>query len=565
MVRWNGIIVGTGLCLLIAVGVARIVSTYRVFNQTTDEPTTLAAGIEWLQLGTYEIDASHPPLGRIAGALGPYFSGLRLGKPGDAWSTGTTILFSNHRYVHNLSIERLGVLPFFVFGTVLVWYWARARYGDGPAVIATLLFSTSPIVLGHGGLATTDIVITATFTWALLAFINLLERPTYFRAVLFGVASGFAILSKFSALLFLPGSGLAVLAWRWFLERGTKDEFARDGRFRWSKAFPLATLALFLVIWGGYRFTVGALVDQPGPHETVDRALGATGPLHNVAYAVVESHWVPAPAFVNGIRYQQQHNEEGHKSFLLGQVRLTGWWYFFPVALAVKNTVAALVLMVVGAFFLVKSSVTDRDWVVGAPVAAALGLLLTAMPSHINTGVRLLLPLFPLISIIGGVGAWRLWRISQTKYLGAIVVVLLLSWQLISSFRAHPDYFSYFNEFAGDHPENILIDSDLDWGQDLFRLSNVLREKRVQRVSLALAGSTDLEQVGLPPHQLLLPGQPTSGWIAISLYRLKLGGKFLPSDSFYWLEAYTPVCLVGRSIRLYFIPASSNDQTVGAH
>jgi hypothetical protein len=141
------------------------------------------------------------------------------------------------------------------------------------------------------------------------------------------------------------------------------------------------------------------------------------------------------------------------------------------------------------------------------------------------------------------------------------VVLILFGWHLVSSARAHPDYLAYFNEFGGQHPERILVDSDLDWGQDLLRLSALLQQKHIENLSIAYAGSPDLDlhQFGIPAFRELNPHQPTTGWIAISLLRLKAGGFGLPSDSFSWLEAYKPVCPVGRSILLYDVrePAPS--------
>jgi hypothetical protein len=96
----------------------------------------------------------------------------------------------------------------------------------------------------------------------------------------------------------------------------------------------------------------------------------------------------------------------------------------------------------------------------------------------------------------------------------------------------------------------------------LFRLSAVLRQKGLQRVSIAYAGSADLSWFSLPPFQKLTPHQQTTGWIAIGLLPLKIGGtSHIPPDSFYWLEAYRPVCLVGRSIRLYYVPESGGGKT----
>jgi hypothetical protein len=140
-----------------------------------------------------------------------------------------------------------------------------------------------------------------------------------------------------------------------------------------------------------------------------------------------------------------------------------------------------------------------------------------------------------------------------------VLVLLLLSWHLAASIRIHPDYLAYFNEFAGQHPERILVDSDLDWGQDLLRLSATLQQKHVDELSIAYAGSAglDLTQFSLPRFKQLAPHQPTTGWVAISLLRLKAGGLGFPSDSFTWLNAYHPVCDVGRSIRLYYVADQS--------
>jgi hypothetical protein len=103
----------------------------------------------------------------------------------------------------------------------------------------------------------------------------------------------------------------------------------------------------------------------------------------------------------------------------------------------------------------------------------------------------------------------------------------------------------------------VRADSDLDWGQDLLRLSAVLQQEHIENLSIAYAGSPDLDlhQFAIPAFRELSPHQPTTGWIAISLLRLKAGGFGLSSDSFSWLEAYKPVCLVGRSIVLYDVSA----------
>jgi 4-amino-4-deoxy-L-arabinose transferase-like glycosyltransferase len=555
--HWRGWFVRIAVLLLAGIGAVQIVSTYSVFSQTTDEPAHLATGMEWLDRGTYTFEPLHPPLARVAIALGPYLSGLRLTGETHLWEQGNAILFAHNRYLHNLSLARLGVLPFFLFATFLVWFWGRARYGDGPALLATLLFTTSPAVLAHAGLATTDMALTATFTAALMVFINWLERPSYLRSILLGLAVGLAILSKFSALVFLPACAIALLAWRWLLERGKKESPMAADSFPLSRSLAVAMLAMLLLIWAGYRFSISSVTDAAArPHPTIDRLFGTSGSLHNLAYSAAESPLIPAPAFFRGLAALRGKEAIGHKGYLLGQIRVNGWWYFFLVALAVKTTLPFLVLIVAGIIYLGKSAWLERNWITGAPMVAALALLLVSMPSHINIGLRHILPIYPLLALIGGVGACRLWNNAKPKHIGLAVVLILLAWQVTSSIRAHPDYLAYFNELAGQHPERILIDSDLDWGQDLLRLSPALQQRHVEEVSIAYAGSLDLDlaRFGLPPFRVLAPHEPTGGWIAISLLRLKTGGFGLPEDSFWWLESYKPVGLVGRSIRLYYVP-----------
>ena len=128
---WHNLLMGLALFLLAGIGCARIVSTYHVFNQTTDEPAHLATGMEWLERGTYTLEPLHPPLARVAVAIGPYLSGLRLTGHDNLWMEGNQLLLAQGRYLHNLSLARLGVLPFFLLATFLVWYWTRWRYGDG--------------------------------------------------------------------------------------------------------------------------------------------------------------------------------------------------------------------------------------------------------------------------------------------------------------------------------------------------------------------------------------------------------------------------------------------------
>jgi hypothetical protein len=135
--------------------------------------------------------------------------------------------------------------------------------------------------------------------------------------------------------------------------------------------------------------------------------------------------------------------------------------------------------------------------------------------------VRHVLIAYPLLAIGAGQAlhqAWRHWRAPLAR----VALAALLAWQLATLVFAYPDYLAYFNAFAGDHPERILVDSDLDWGgQDLRRLEQVLARRGVRQLWLGYKGTADLAREPLPPFTPLRPGQPVSGWVAITMLTLQ--------------------------------------------
>ena len=200
------------LCLL--AGIARIVSTYPVFNQTWDEPAHVAAGMEWLDRGPYTYEPLHPPLARVMVALGPWLAGIRSAGHPDVWLEGNSILYAGHRYERNLALARLGVLPFFLLAGLVTYLWTARIAGPWSGVAAAALFTTLPPVLAHSGIATTDMAATATVAFAAYALTLWLERATWGLSLLLGAALALAVLSKLSALLFLPAAALAILLCR---------------------------------------------------------------------------------------------------------------------------------------------------------------------------------------------------------------------------------------------------------------------------------------------------------------------------------------------------------------
>ncbi|MGH7534950.1 MAG: hypothetical protein ACREMG_05135 [Gemmatimonadales bacterium] len=528
------------LCLLLLLGFAfaRIAGTWRVYTETLDEPAHLAAGMEWLDRGTYRYQRLHPPLARVAVALGPFLAGYRSRGETGIGREGNAILHSRGDGAGALSLARAGILPFFALATTVVFLWGYALGGPAAAALAALSFTTLPPVLAHAGLATTDMAATATIAAALFAYLAWLQHPTLVRSLLVGAAVGAALLAKLSALVYLPAAMLPIgLVW---LVRGHRGPGSR------TAGGLIAALAALLVVWAGYRFEIGPLV-TPGPRPRA-------GPVQQALLEVASHPIYPAPTWVRGVRDLRKINNEGRKNVVLGQPTKGGRWYFFPLALGVKTPLPFLLLTLAGLGALALEARQRARATV--PLAGAAGILGAAMATNLTIGLRHVLPLYPLLALCAATGALALWRMTRWRPLGPGVAVVLLLWQGIDSWRAHPDYLPWFNEVAALAPQPVLLDSDLDWGQDLGRLADTLRARGVDRVALAYHGKADLTRHGLPPFTEREAGSPATGWVAASLYRLHLGFMGSPGfNDFAWLREQTPVARVGRSILLYYVPA----------
>jgi hypothetical protein len=520
---------------LILIASVRIVSTYSVFSHTSDEPAHVACGIEWLANGVYTWEPQHPPLARVAVALGPYLIGARPQNTPrvDIYSMtteGVAILFHGDRYDETVTLARLGVLPFFWVACLVVYWWGLRYYGPAVGVTALFLFSFLPPVLAHAGLATTDMALTAFLGAAFLSCLIWIAQPAWRSGALFGGCMGLAILSKFSTLPYFPAAIALALVGFYLIERPKLSDIAAAARQR-IPSFGIAVLTACLLIWAMYRFSFGPT------------SFGIS---------------LPAPELYAGIKQVMEHNAEGHPSYLLGQNMRNGVWYYFPLVLAIKTPIGFLFLLALGtALALRKRGRGYRAWL---PLAYSAGILLVALFSHINIGVRHVLPIYTGFALLAAIVAVRLLETARSLKWVAIAGIPIL-WFAGASLLCHPDYLPYFNEFAGDHPENIVVDSDLDWGQDMKRLAKRLNQARADSVAM-LPFLRELPQgaFGLPPMQTRIDAlNPFPGWNAVSLTILKENRLGLAKHPEYtpWPDRVTtPGERVGKGILLWYFPPS---------
>lgn len=518
----------TAVVLLLLIGAIRIASTYTTFSETADEPMHLTSGLEILSKQRYTIQLQNPPLPRLLIATGPYLSGARFYDTGDAMQEATGgKYYSTGHYKTLLVLSRLPTLLFFVIGALAMWAWARRETDETTALLAVLFFTTQPSILGHSGLATADTAGTAGMAVALLAFSRWLERPDVRRALVLGLAWGFAINCKLLCLAYVPIACAAMYAVRLLRDAETR------ARWRTIATVLVVPPVAALMIWAGYGFsTAPAKTLEPVQRAFAEELTG------KVLASLDRDTPVPAPMFIRGLAEMIEVNRIGFSSYALGRWSEEGWWWYFPLALALKTTIAALLIALAG--FLV----TRRNGAFLEAMAAAAAIVGLSMTTHVNIGIRYILPIYVPLSIAMAIAALAMLRHRQ-KFL-RVAAMVLLSWHLVASAAAHPDYLAYFNEAAGPDPSRYLVDSNLDWGQDILRLRSEVRRLQIPQLGVSLFGPANLDRLGFPPLYHVDSKTPTHGWIAVSDHSYR-GTR--PYGGWRWLER-NRCKRIGKSIRL---------------
>jgi 4-amino-4-deoxy-L-arabinose transferase-like glycosyltransferase len=515
--------------LLSVVGVARVAATFTVFSNTIDEPFHLVAGIEWIERGTFSFQGEHPPLGRILAAAGPYLDGVRIHDQQHFGIAARQVFYENNAYLRNLVLARSGMLVFLMLAIAGLAVWAARLYGVGASLVAIVLFTTTPPILAHAGLVTTDIPLVGTLIWTIFALTVFIDAPSLRRAIGLGLTIGLAFVAKISAVVFVPAIGVMLVIAQWLVLRGRPRDDDQLRRGTVTALLGVAAVSAGLVVWSVYRFSA-------------ERHLGSFIPGGII---------LPAPAFFEAIAEVAVHNVAGQPAYLMGQFSTKGWWYFFPLVLGLKTPIPLLILTAIGTVAAARAARATGNWSIIAPIASAAAIMLVAMRASINLGVRHVLPIYPLFAMIAAYGALWLWRQRRHTVPLRAIVVALIAWQSVSSIRAHPDYLTYFNEFAGANPERLVLDSDLDWGQDLLRLADTVRVRRIREIHVAYFGWADLPR-HIPDVKPLEPGDKPTGWIAASqTFLLNPNPAYA---GYKWLNSLTPVADVGHTIKLFYVP-----------
>ncbi len=570
--------------ILGALLVGLLVSSSRT-GVTYDELANIPSAIARAHFGE-ESDYTHPPLARDLASIPLFLHGIDPVDTPDAAAEvarGDWKAYGRRLIFHNPSMSA-GAIVFWsrvpnmlltLLGGGLVWGWSRRRYGAAGGLLSLGAYALAPPLLAHGGLCTTDLPVAVAFLLAALVLERSLRAPGRRNHALVGVAIGVAFLTKFSALALVP---VSVLLWilAWLRERA----LGRPRTFVAAVLRPalLAAAVGAATLWAGYGFQVRRPIDDvavslPVGHQIIariDRALGAR---------VEELLDVPIPAwdFWKGIGAQVVHtlDQSGwtHEEcqYLWGRFDPDGWWWYFPLAFAWKTPLPLLAgfALAIAASGIALGSRLRRRGLARVLARADVGSFALVVPplvyagfcvcSTIDIGHRFLLPLYPFLFVaLGGLARLAWLRSKRARVAG----IALASWLAVGTSASLGDPLAYFNETVGGtaHGWRYLVDSNVDWGQDLGRLRGRLRAAGIHRFFL------DVHHSARPVEDLHLWGAqpiPDASWddrppaidglVVVSATRLLSKDARAPRPRYWWLLDEKPFARVGASLFAYWV------------
>ncbi len=554
--------------LTFAVGYGALcVGSYTQKSATWDEPQHLLRGYLGWQ-GDHRLDPEHPPFLRLWDAL-PLLAldninvdttVIDQATPAD-WVgfgqfqyTQTTLYKLNDADSLLYKARFMNVLLGILLG-ILLFAWANEWLGFGPAAGALALYACEPNLMAHSSLVTTDLGCTC-FIFGTLYFLWRTSRRLS-PGNLAGLALFFvlAIISKFTAVLLVP---LVILLLGVGVSRSAPSQRRRQAALAAGIILGLAVLS-WLAIWTAYGFRYA-----PGPNPTwlfhfeAGSPFGDQVPLVARLAVWADAHRLFPNAFSQGFLLSQI-KAQMRGAYLAGVINSTGWWYYFPVAFAIKTPIAVLLLLAGGLAITVKlwRKFCETPIFIILPALLYLGI---AMTQRLNIGVRHILPIYPLALLVDAVAlAWLLRLPKRQTVLGLAAVSMLTALEFT---QAYPDPLAFFNAAVGGpaHGDEYLVDSNLDWGQDLKGVKVWMDDHHVPWVNLCYFGTADPAYYGiagplLPGSGLMNPGQQPKlpGYVAISATNLR--GVYFPEQLrrlYAPLLAQTPVAIIGRSIFIYY-------------
>lgn len=606
-------LVNTAVIFLLAIFSALALTSMWDDNANYDERIHLPAGYSYLTQKDARLNPEHPPLVKDLAALPLLF--LKINFPYKSWGWNTPLTaelsrtpswqtdvgFGNDLLYYSgndaQKMMRYGRIPVILIGILLgfyLWRFAKELWGDLAGIIALTFYSFSPTILAHTRLVTTDVAAAAAFFISFYYLYKWLKTPTRRNLWVFGIVFGISLLTKFSTFLLIPIFGLIVLI-LWLSQKGK--------RFRAFKiyvgGFISVLVIAYLVVGAVYVFHVS---NYPIEKQQIDTTfiLSTFGSKNIVDFNVWLSG-TPLRAYAQyllGLLMVVQRSSGGNTAYYLGEVSSEGAQSYFPVVYLIKEPLA-YILMILFALFLtakhcawhcqerqikywwsdlvdiVKNNLAETGMIVIILVYWAFSI-----NSRLNIGVRHILPTIPFIYALtarqisiwvkGGIterilnyqGFWQLPGLYWKKIKRAALIAVFFLWAILTVIFVYPSFLAYFNEIAGgpDNGHKWVVDSNLDWGQDILRLAQFIEKNNIKEIKMDYFSGAPAEYyIKTAKIESFNRETPQKGWLAVSATLLQGACRGNASSCQYnnraytWLDFYKPVAKIGYSIFVYYI------------
>ncbi|MDB6113721.1 MAG: hypothetical protein JWQ62_666, partial [Lacunisphaera sp.] len=499
-------------------------------STTADELAHITGGYTFDHWNDYRL---HPENGILpqrwqalpavfAGAHSPDLSSAAWRKS-DVWVMGYRYFYESGNNSSWLLFSARAMNSLFGAATaLLVFFWSRRVWGDAGAIVSAVFCALCPTMLAHSGLATSDMCMTFFLLLAVAAYWHHLHSGKWSSLLVSAGVFGLAGVAKHTSVLLLPMALLMAIV---RLCQPAPLQFGRWVASSWWGRFGLTGLSLAVhgaavvfFLWAFFGFRYGAFNPALPPGVLADPwsilLSGDELPTRVIAFC---RNWRLLPeGYLYGLAFVLKHSH-ARGAFLDGEYSIYGWVGFFPKTFLYKTPlsllaglVASVVLLAVRCRTLARSRLAARLHQVVPLIVLFTVYWLFSFTSHLNIGHRHILPTYPVLYIFCGVLGWSAWTAARRSRAGGVVmgvlIVVLLGWHAAVAAKIHPDYLAYFSPIAGGPEEGYkhLVDSSLDWGQDLPALKKWLaaNQRPGEKVYLSYFGSAEPEYYGLDAIRL---------------------------------------------------------------
>src|SRR5262249_15737645 len=146
-------------------------------------------------------------------------------------------------------------------------------------------------------------------------------------------------------------------------------------------------------------------------------------------HRILPQTWLEGLLFTYG-------NATGRPAILFDQFSMRGWWYYFPVAMAVKTPLATLVALIfsVGFWIVHRAKLWGRWWDILALAFFPCVYMIMAMRSDLDLGLRHVLPVYPFLFLFLGISVEQIRR--WNRKIGNRVIAIFLCGLAVETYMA---------------------------------------------------------------------------------------------------------------------------------